>query len=87
MRVVSFSLSGREVTFNDLDAGHHFSELSVIDSELRSAWIMALNNCNIASMPQDRFLNLLEKEPQIALQLMRGLTSMVCASTLRISVR
>ena len=63
VRVVNYSLSGREVTFNDFGAGQHFSELSAIDSEHRSARIMALTNCNIASMPQDWFLNLLEKEP------------------------
>jgi CRP-like cAMP-binding protein len=82
--VVNYSLSGREVTFNDLGAGQHFGELSVIDGEHRSARIIALTNCNITSIPQDRFLNLLEKEPQISLQLMRGLTSMARASTLRI---
>lgn len=84
VRVVNYSLSGREVTFDDLKAGQHFGELSAIDSEPRSASVMALTNCNIASMPQERFLNLLEKEPQIALRLMQGLTSMVRASTLRI---
>ena len=35
-------------------------------------------------MLQGQFLNLLEKEPQIALQLMHGLTSMVRASTIPI---
>jgi len=82
--VVKYLLSGREVTFNDLDVGQHFGEISVIDSELHSARIMALTKCNVAIMLQGQFLNLLEKEPQIALQLMRGLTSMVRASTIPI---
>ena len=72
------------MTFNDLDAGQHFSKISAIDSELRSARIMALTKCNVAIMLQGQFLNLLEKELQIALQLMHGLTSMVRASTIPI---
>lgn len=84
VRVVNYSLSGREVTFDDLEAGRHFGELAAIDSEPRSASVMALRECNIASMPQERFLMLLEENPKIALKLMRNLTSMVRASTLRI---
>ena len=72
------------MTFNDLDAGQHLGKISAIDSELRSAKIMALTKCNVAIMLQGQFLNLLEKEPQIALQLMHGLTSMVRASTIPI---
>ena len=72
------------MTFNDLDAGQHFDKISAIDSELRTARIMALTKCNVAIMLQGQFLNLLEKELQIALQLMHGLTSMVRASTIPI---
>ncbi|NQW01949.1 MAG: Crp/Fnr family transcriptional regulator [Rhodospirillales bacterium] len=84
VRVVNYSLSGREVTFDDLSVGCHFGELAAVDSEPRSASVMALTQCNIASMTQDRFLHLLEKNPAIALKLMRGLTRMVRAATLRI---
>ncbi len=81
---MSYALSGRGATFNDLDAGQHFGEISAIDNELRAARIMALTKCSVAIMFQGQFLNLLGKEPQIALQLMRELISMVRASTIPI---
>ncbi len=84
VRVVNYSLSGREITFDDLQAGQYFGELAAIDSDPRSASVMALTQCNIASMQQDHFLKLLEKNPPIALKLMRNLTSMIRASTVRI---
>ena len=84
VRVVNYSLSGREITFDDLGAGSYFGELAAIDSQPRSAGVMALTNCTIASMQQEQFLSLLEENPSVALRLMRHLTSMVRASTLRI---
>lgn len=84
VRVVNYSLSGREVTFDDLEAGSHFGELAAIDSEPRSASVMAISQCNIASLSQERFLALLEQNSAISLKLMRGLTRMVRVATLRI---
>lgn len=84
VRVVNYSLSGREITFDDLDAGQYFGELAAIDSDPRSAGVMALTSCHIASMQQDHFIALLENNPAIALKLMRNLTSMIRTSTLRI---
>ncbi len=84
VRVVNYSYSGREVTFDDLESGSYFGELAAIDGEPRSASVMAITPCYIACMSQERFLSLLEQYPAIALNLMRGLTRVIRASTLRI---
>lgn len=84
VRVVNYSFSGREVTFDDLPTGGHFGELAAIDGEPRSASVMAISQCHIACMSQDRFLSLLEQHPGVALKLMQGLTRVIRASTLRI---
>ncbi len=84
IRVVIYSLSGREITLDDLSAGGHFADLAAIDGAPRSASVMALTDCLVASLPQDHFLSLLEKHPKIAFKVMNFLTRMVRTATDRI---
>ena len=84
IRVVIYSLSGREITLDDLSAGGYFGELAAIDGEPRSASVMALTDCLVASLCQDHFLSLLGKHPKTALKVMKLLTRMVRTSTDRI---
>ena len=55
VRIVNYSLSGREITLDDVTKGGHFGELAAIDGEPRSASVMALADCVIVSMPQKVF--------------------------------
>lgn len=84
VRVVNYSLSGREITLDDLSAGAHFGELAAIDSEPRSASVMALTDCLVASMPQEQFMGILETHPSIAVKVMRTLARIVRTATDRI---
>jgi len=84
IRVDIYSLSGREITLDDLSAGGYFGELAAIDGAPRSASVMALTDCLVASLPQNHFLALLEKHPKIALKVMNFLTRMVRTATDRI---
>ena len=84
VRVVNYSISGREITLDDVDAGGHFGELAAIDGEPRSASVMALSYCSVAIMAQDNFLALINENASIALKVMRGLASIIRNSTERI---
>jgi len=84
VRIVNYSLSGREITFAEVNKGGHFGELAAIDSQPRSAGVLALVNSRIASISQERFKGLLERNPAMALRLMEDLASMVRMSTDRI---
>jgi len=84
VRVVNYSLSGREITFDDLGQDQHFGELAAIDGEPRSAGVMALTNCLVASLSQERFRALLEKHPKLALRFMKGMANIVRNATDRI---
>lgn len=42
VRIVNYSLSGREITFDDLAEGQYFGELSALDGLPRSASVVAL---------------------------------------------
>ncbi len=84
VRVVNYSLSGREVTLDDYREGGHFGELSALDGQPRSASVMSLVDSLIASLPHNRFLELLERHPTMALNVMRQLARIVRSSTDRI---
>lgn len=83
-RVVNNSVSGREITLDDINAGGHFGELAAIDGQPRSASVMALTQCSVAIMQQDRFMELVENHSSVALKVMRGLASIIRNSTERI---
>jgi len=84
VRIVNYSLSGREITLDDHAAGDCFGELSAIDGQPRSASVMALEECLVASLGQEQFHALLSGHPGIALEMMKYLAQMVRTSTERI---
>jgi len=84
VRVVNYSLAGREITFNEHGAGVHFGELAALDGQPRSANVVALTNTLLASMPPRAFERTLIDHPEIALHIMRDLTKMIRDSTDRI---
>ncbi len=84
VRVVNYSLSGREITFDDLDPGAHFGELAAIDGLPRSASVMALDEARVASLPAEQFHQVVLEHPAIALKLMKHLAHLVRTSTTRI---
>ena len=64
VRVVNYSVTGREITLDDIDPGGHFGELAAIDSAPCSASVMALMPCKLAMLSQDRFLDPIQNHPQ-----------------------
>lgn len=84
VRVVNYSVTGREITLDDIEPGGHFGELAAIDGAPRSASVMALTPCQLATLSQDRFRKLIETHPGVALKVMRDLAGVVRNSTERI---
>ena len=84
VRVVNYSLSGREVTFDDLTAGEHFGELAALDSQPRSANVLALENTTVATMSHETFRALLLQHPEVALHIMERMAKIIRTSTERI---
>ena len=77
VRVTIYSLSGKEITFRDQSAGEMFGELAAIDSEPRSAYVMALEDALIASMSQEAFWEVLKRYPMVAEFTLKRLASLV----------
>ena len=78
-RVSIYSLQGKAVTFSDLAAGEIFGEIAAIDGAPRSASIEARTHCCVASMSRHAFLQMLESEPRVALELLRHMVVKVRA--------
>lgn len=83
-RVVNYSISGREVAFDDLKDGSVFGELAAVDGEPRSANVVAIAPTTVGIMNPVTFRSVLEEHPTVALSLMKRLTQMVRMSVERI---
>lgn len=77
VRVVLYSLTGREVSFRDLGEGEFFGELAAIDGEPRSANVVALTDACVASLPARAFRRTMAAHPEVADAVLKHLTHLV----------
>ncbi|MEI6558770.1 MAG: Crp/Fnr family transcriptional regulator [Rhodospirillaceae bacterium] len=84
VRIVNHSMSGREISFDDVEAGAFFGELSAIDGQPRSATVIALSSTAVAFLSPKRFEDLVLGTPRIGFAVMRRLADMVRRSNERI---
>jgi CRP-like cAMP-binding protein len=83
-QVVNFSLSGREVTFDDRESGEYFGELAALDGKPRSANVIALENTVVACLSREGFHDMLLTYPQVAVRILKDMAKIVRVSTDRI---
>jgi len=84
VRINSTSSEGREIIFNDLGVGHMFGEFAAIDGLPRSATVMALTDCVLASMPAARFFELLKENGTVSTRLIQLLVTKIRAASERV---
>lgn len=84
VRVVNFSLSGREVAFDEIPAGAYFGETAAIDGEPRSATVVALGDTMVAIMSPETLHSLLTEHPKVALSMMVRMATIIRTSNERI---
>ena len=77
VRVTTYSANGRQVTFRDSEAGEHFGDIAAIDGGPRSADVVTLEPCVVASLDRTAFLTLLRDEPLVAERVMQRLAALV----------
>lgn len=65
VRAEVFSHNGKEVTLRDIETSEIFGEYAAIDSAPRSATVVALSDCHIASMTAEVFRELLRNYPSV----------------------
>ena len=84
VRVVNYTLSGREIAFAILVAGEYFGELAAIDALPRTASVQAIEDSLLAFLPADVFLDLLHRHGEIAYHVLERLVGVVRKTTERI---
>lgn len=75
---------GREVLFQDLDAGSYFGEMDAIDGKPRAIGVMAVTDVLIARMPRDVFRKAICRHPDAADQVLVRLTGIIRTLTNRV---
>jgi CRP-like cAMP-binding protein len=84
VRVVLYSVSGREITLDDIGPGGHFGELAALDGAPRSASVMAVEASVVGSVGDETFRKVATETPALALAVMRRLAEVVRTSSGRI---
>ncbi|MFO0995707.1 MAG: Crp/Fnr family transcriptional regulator [Alphaproteobacteria bacterium] len=84
VRIVNYSMSGREVSFDDIPAGGSFGELAAIDGGPRSASVVAIEDTTVATLSPRHVMELVDKHPTVAVAMLRRLAHMVRTATDRI---
>lgn len=84
VRIVNFSLSGREITFDDVAEGQYFGELSALDGLPRSASVVALEDSLIVALPGRHFVDLVVRKPALAHRVMVRLARIIRTADERI---
>ena len=77
VRIIIYSVSGKEIVFRDQSAGEMFGEIAALDNKPRSAHVIALSETNTAAMSAENFLWVLELYPSIMTRTLAQLAKLV----------
>ena len=84
VRVLNYSLAGREVSYADIGSGACFGEISALDKQPRSAAVIAKTTTQVAVLSAAQFEDILRTYPSIAIVLLKKLASFLRFASLRI---
>ena len=77
VRVVIHSLTGKEISYRELEDGEMFGELAAIDGEQRSASVVAVTETLLVAMPESAFREAIRNHPAVAEAVLLRLTRLV----------
>lgn len=78
IRISAGAADGREMSLNIMEPGDTFGEIALLDGGTRTAAATATVASELVSIRRDHFLGLIEREPRVALELLR-----LCGERLR----
>ena len=84
VRIVNYSLSGREITLEEIGAGGCVGQLSAIDGEPRSACVFAVDDTDVGILSPANFEKVVKSHPSVAWNVISELARIVRTSTRRI---
>jgi CRP-like cAMP-binding protein len=71
VRISASGIGGQEVFLNIMEPGDTFGEIAVMDGLPRTAGATALDQATLIVIKRQDFLNLLEREPQLGIHLLK----------------
>ncbi len=80
-KIVTEDAKGDEVIINKVGPGETIGEMALLDSAPRSATAIALSAASVLELKKDAFQDVLDRRPDVALALIRGLSSRLRFST------
>jgi len=75
VKIVREDSQGNEVVLNSCGPGEAIGEMSLLDQEPRSAGVIALSDASVLELKSDGFFKLIEQRPDVALTLIRSISS------------
>lgn len=78
VRISAGTADGREMSLNIMEPGDTFGEIALLDGGSRTATATATEPSELVAIRRDHFLALLEREPRVALELLK-----LCGERLR----
>ncbi|MGC8928646.1 MAG: Crp/Fnr family transcriptional regulator [Myxococcota bacterium] len=74
VKVVLYGDRGREIILSILKVGDFFGEMALLDEDVRSAYVIALEKTKVLMLSRDVFLNWLNNHPKSAIKLLKFLS-------------
>lgn len=68
---------GKQLILNYMSEGEYFGELSLIDSQPRSASIMTVMDCEFLTLSREKFQECVRRSPELCMSLMQELTTRI----------
>lgn len=84
VRAISYSYSGKAVTYRDIGPGEFFGELSAIDKKPRSSSVEAITRCIVAQMSSKIFWELMNRHPKLMEDMLQYLSFQIRRLTDRV---
>ena len=75
VKIVREDEQGGEVILNHCGPGEAIGEMSLLDREPRSATVIAVTDSQVLELKRDAFFDLIEQRPDVALSLIRSISS------------
>lgn len=75
VKVAIFGDDGKEVTLSTLSEGDFFGELSLLDSEPRSATTVAVEDCDLLTLQREEFQRAVDGDPRLSASLLHVLVT------------
>lgn len=75
VKVVLYGDKGREIILSILKKGEFFGEMALLDDDVRSAYVIALEKTKVLMLSRDVFFNWINAHHQIAIKLLKHLSS------------